>query len=62
MNFILERLKAAVAVIIPGIVTAVIAGIEAGVGADIISANQELAIISAITGLFVWAVPNIVKK
>jgi len=62
MNFILERLKAAVAVIIPGVVTAVIAGIEAGVGADIISANQELAIISAITGLFVWAVPNIVKK
>ena len=62
MNFILERLKAAVAVIIPGVVTAVIAGMEAGVGADIISANQELAIISAITGLFVWAVPNIVKK
>lgn len=62
MNFILERLKAAVAVIIPGVVTAILAGIEAGVGLDVFSANQELAIVSAVTGLFVWAVPNISLK
>ncbi len=58
MNFILQRLKAAVAVIIPGITTALLAGIEAGVGIDLFTQAQELAIISAATGLFVWLVPN----
>ena len=58
MNFILQRIKAALAVVIPGVTTAVIAGIEAGVGVDLFSQTQELAIISAVTGLFVWLVPN----
>lgn len=58
MNYILGRLKAAVAVLVPGITTAFIAAVEAGVGSDIFSANQELAIISAVTGFFVWLIPN----
>lgn len=58
INYILGRAKAAMAVLIPGITTAVIASVEAGVGSDIFSANQELAIISAVTGFFVWLIPN----
>lgn len=57
MDFFLARLKAFVAIIVPGIATAVISGIEKASGFDI-PASWELLILSAVTGIVVHQTPN----
>jgi hypothetical protein len=57
MDWILGRAKAFAALAIPGIVTAIMQAFEGASGLDI-PGTWELFILSTVTGLFVYQVPN----
>ena len=57
MDWILGRMKAWMAVAVPAIVTALMKSLEQAMGFDI-PFEIETMILSAITGLIVYAVPN----
>lgn len=58
LAFILARLKAVVALLVPAVTAAIITSIEGGLGIDI-PTEIEVAIMSFVTGIFVHQVPNI---
>jgi hypothetical protein len=53
----LERAKAVVGFLIPGVITAAIKALEMGFGFDL-SVENETFIIMAVTSLLVYQVPN----
>lgn len=57
MDWVLGRMKAWMATAVPAIVTALLKSFEQAMGVDI-PGELEMMIISAATGLVVYAVPN----
>lgn len=57
LNFILSRMKAWMATLIPAVTISIMKSAETSFGFDI-PAEIEIAIVSAVTGLVVHQVPN----
>lgn len=60
MNWLLARLKAVAALLIPGITLALLHAIEKGFDVDV-GPETEAMIVSAVTATFVHEIPNIQK-